>query len=140
MATLKTAADPRKLLEFMFALKSAKWKDLPSLLAAPRDDPCNMAIIFAAGDGLLAAVDLLMKDPRVNPSIGLNSPIHIAARCGHFTIVERLLEDSRVATTCINVETFYKEAKETKIATAVKNTQKYKQELLAHKIDTRIIN
>ena len=48
------------------------------------------------GMGSLGLLEVLLRDPRVDPSTGGNCAIRYASRNGYLPIVERLLQDSRV--------------------------------------------
>jgi ankyrin repeat protein len=52
----------------------------------------------------MMAVRSLLKDPRINPSIGTNNAIRIASRKGFKEIVEILLKDNRVNPSARNNE------------------------------------
>lgn len=69
-------------------------------------DDIHCALGWAAGFGHLDVVNCLLKDTRVNPSHGQNSPIRDAAANGHLPIIERLLEDPRVNPSDANNEAY----------------------------------
>jgi hypothetical protein len=50
----------------------------------------------AVGNGNLLAVERLLQDPRVDPSVEYNESLLLAISCGHMKIVEILLQDPRV--------------------------------------------
>lgn len=56
----------------------------------------NISIAYAAANGSLELVNLLLQDPRVNPAANNNAAIRRAAAKGHAEIVEILLKDPRV--------------------------------------------
>lgn len=56
----------------------------------------NLAIRLASRNCYTAAVELLLKDPRVDPSVKINEAIRRAALYGNGAIVRLLLQDKRV--------------------------------------------
>ena len=54
-----------------------------------------MAIRFASQKGIVEIVNLLLNDPRVDPSVSGNYAIICASENGHYDIVKLLLNDPR---------------------------------------------
>lgn len=61
----------------------------------PSEDQ-NEALIEASRRGYVEIVDMLLKDPRVNPNDMGSGSISLAAAEGRFELVKRLLEDPRI--------------------------------------------
>lgn len=62
----------------------------------------NYLIIWGASRGYTSLVNVLLKDPRVNPAAQLNSAIIEAAKNGHIGVISTLLKDFRVDPTVYN--------------------------------------
>jgi ankyrin repeat protein len=56
----------------------------------------NAALRYAAENGHIEIVSLLLSDSRVDPSARDNEALKYAARKGHTEVVKLLLSDSRV--------------------------------------------
>lgn len=56
----------------------------------------NYAIGHACGNGTLSLVNLMLQDPRVDPSADANVSIRDAAYYGHLSVVRKLMADPRV--------------------------------------------
>jgi hypothetical protein len=59
-------------------------------------DKPEFAIYYNFRDNDVSLLDLLLQDPRVDPSMGDNQAILEASRKGHLAVVDRLLQDPRV--------------------------------------------
>jgi hypothetical protein len=58
-------------------------------------DPCKW-FDKAVKTGNSDLMDLMLQNPRVDPSAEKNTAIRCASACGHLAIVDRLLQDSRI--------------------------------------------
>ena len=56
----------------------------------------NSPLVVASERGHMSVVDILLKDPRVDPGIQYSAIIKIAARQGNYLLVKALLKDHRV--------------------------------------------
>jgi hypothetical protein len=63
----------------------------------PNSNPSNVGIAYAAGNGFVEIVELILDDDRYDPSIDGYLALYEAARNFKFDIVDLLLNDSRFA-------------------------------------------
>ena len=64
----------------------------------------DAAIKYASANGHLAIVQILIEDPRVDPSAGDDAAIKNASRKGHLDVVQLLLRDPRVNPSALDNE------------------------------------
>lgn len=71
---------------------------LSRLISDSRFDPLgkNHALFYASQSGYSEIVNILLKDPQINPATLDNRPIIEASRHGHLEVVRLLLSNSRV--------------------------------------------
>ena len=67
-------------------------------------DKPEFAIYYKFSDNDVSLLDLLLQDPRVDPSMGDNQAIREASGKGHLAVVDRLLQDPRVNPSADNNE------------------------------------
>lgn len=83
-------------------LTGAAKRDLPQGVAEVLKDrkirtmDCDIALEYACGFGSAAAVDVLLRDGRTDPTCDDHSAFIRAASCGHINVVERMLQHRRL--------------------------------------------
>jgi ankyrin repeat protein len=85
------------------AIQKKNIQDVKHCLATGRADPAvyrNWPLRFAAADGCVELVELLMQQPTVNPTACKHESLVYACRNRHCDIVEILLKDKRVDPSC----------------------------------------
>jgi ankyrin repeat protein len=58
------------------------------------------ALEYACGNGYLDIVELLLIDPRVDPTVNGNLAVSLSAGNGYSDVLKRLLQDPRIQKTC----------------------------------------
>ena len=81
---------------FREALRSENMETITEMIQTDPTFDSQYMLRYACLEGEFDIVDLLLQDPRVNPSVNDNIPIKYASEYGFTNIVERLLRDPRV--------------------------------------------
>ena len=81
---------------FREALRSKNMETITKMIQTDPTFDSQYMLRYACVEGEFDILDLLLQDPRVNPSINDNTPIKYASERGFTNIVERLLRDPRV--------------------------------------------